>query len=188
MNKLNLNATRDPQIEGERIYLRRLRPTDVSENYLRWMNSAEIMRYLESRFRSYTMEDLTDFVRAMQDDPYNLFTGIFLKGSDRHIGNIKVGPINPYHRYAEMGLILGETDCWGKGYATEAIQILTDYAFEHVGLHRITAGAYADNGGSTKAFERAGYQIEGVFRNHWCVDGKYQDGVSLGRINPKQRS
>lgn len=183
--KLDLDATRDPRIEGQRVYLRRLNVGDVSAEYLEWMNAPQINRYLESRFYEHTTDSLIAFVTAMADDPYNLFTGIFLKEGDRHIGNIKLGPINPYHGHADIGLLVGDRDCWGKGYASEAIGILTDFAFDRVGLHRCTAGAYADNEGSSRAFEKCGYAREGILRSHWLSDGVFQDGVCLGKINPK---
>ena len=182
---LNLAATADPRIEGERIYLRRLRQSDVSETYLAWMNSAEINQYLESRFGEHTMESLAEFVAAMAGDPRNLFTGIFLKDGDRHIGNIKLGPINTQHSHAEIGLLIGDRACWGKGYASEAIDALTRFAFEEVNLHKIVAGAYEDNGGSTKAFLKVGYALEGTFKSHWWSNGRFQDGSMLGIVNPR---
>lgn len=182
---LNLDATANPRIEGERIYLRRLTAGDVSDAYLGWMNAPEINRYLESRFQQHSRESLLAFVASMANDPKNLFTGIFLRAGDRHIGNIKLGPIHPHHRHAEIGLIVGARDCWGQGYATEAIAILTDFAFAQVGVHKIIAGAYADNEGSARAFEKAGYVREGLMKDQWRTDDGYQDGILLGKVAPR---
>jgi RimJ/RimL family protein N-acetyltransferase len=184
MPPLNLAATADPTIEGERLYLRRLRQADVSETYLAWMNAPEVNQYLESRFGEHSLESLSAFVAAMAGDPRNLFTGIFLRDRDRHIGNIKLGPIDVHHSHAEIGLLIGERDCWGQGYACEAIGTLTRFAFEELNLHKIVAGAYEDNGGSTRAFEKAGYRREGLLRSHWWSNGRFQDGTMLGMVNP----
>jgi ribosomal-protein-alanine N-acetyltransferase len=180
---INLDATRDPRIEGERIYLRRLRADDATERYRGWMNDPAINSYLESRFSEQSLDDLVAFVTTMRTDPLNLFTGIFLKADDRHIGNIKLGPINTHHARAEIGLLIGDRDCWGRGYATEAIAILTDFAFDRIGLRRVGAGAYADNEGSARAFEKAGYTREALFRDQWWHDGRFQDGVYLAKTN-----
>ena len=182
---LDLAATADPRIEGRRLYLRRLRVADVSEAYLAWMNAPEINRYLESRFTIHTADDLAAFVESMAHDPRNLFTGIFLKADDRHIGNIKLGPINAQHARAEIGLLIGDSREWGKGYAEEAISAITRFAFEKVGLHRVIAGAYAENAGSARAFEKAGFTLEARLRDHWYHDGRYQDGVYLAKVNDK---
>ncbi|MBZ0307061.1 MAG: GNAT family N-acetyltransferase, partial [Anaerolineae bacterium] len=116
-------------IEGERLYLRGLTLDDASEKYLGWMHDPAVMQYLESRFYPHSLESLRDFISQMQHDRNNVFLAMVLKDGDRHIGNIKLGPINWIHRFADIGLLIGEKDCWGKGYGTEAIRLLTHYAF-----------------------------------------------------------
>ncbi len=170
-------------IEGERLYLRGVTRADVTEKYLSWMNNPAVMQYLESRFYPHSLDSLLEFVAAMEHDRDNLFLAIVLKDVDRHIGNIKLGPINWLHRFADIGLLIGEQDCWGKGYATEAIQILTHYAFNRLNLHHLTAGCYAQNVGSAKAFIKAGWQQEGLRPKHFFSDGIYVDEILLGILN-----
>jgi RimJ/RimL family protein N-acetyltransferase len=184
--ELNLAAMAQARLEGPRIYLRRLTPADVSPEYLGWMNDPDTGRYLESRFSRHDLRSLTNFVAGMAADPLNFLAGIFLKDSGRHIGNIKLGPVDPLHRRAVIGLLIGEQACWGKGFATEAISLITQFAFEEVGLHRVTAGAYAGNVGSVRAFEKAGWQQEARLPSHWRCDEGYQDGILLGCINPRE--
>lgn len=65
-----------------------------------------------------------------------------------------------------MSYFIGEKNAWGKGFATEAIQLVTHFAFEQLHLHRLQAGLYASNIGSGKALEKAGYHLEAVFKNN----------------------
>lgn len=181
-NDFDLTPFKQERIAGERIHLRSLTADDVSEAYLGWMKDPETNRFLESRFTTHSLESLHAFVSAMADDPLNLLAGIFLNESGRHIGNIKLGPVDPHHDRAMVGLLIGDRSCWGRGFASEAISILTRFAFGRVGLHRLTAGAYADNVGSIRAFEKAGWRREGVLRSHWRAEGRYQDGISLGIV------
>ena len=167
-------------IEGERIYLREVRPSDVNENYYRWMNDPEVTRYLESRFYPNSMEGLREYVAGKLGDRDNVFLAIVLKEGDRHIGNIKLGPINWIHRFAKIGILIGGKDCWGKGYATEAIRLVVDYAFGVLNLHKLTAGCYNLNQGSIKAFQKAGFVIEGVRKQHCHCGSGYIDTVLLG--------
>ena len=81
-----------------------------------------------------------------------------------HVGNIKLGPINAHHAFADVSYFIGETDRHGRGYATEAIKLATAFGFERLGLHRLQAGLYAGNIGSAKALEAAGYTREGTLR------------------------
>ena len=167
---------------GPRLYLREVLATDVSENYCRWMNDPEVTRYLESRFHSQTLEDIRAYVLQMQQSSDTLFLAILLKEKDTQIGNIKLGPINPNHRFADIGILIGEKTHWGKGYATEAIRLLSQYAFEKLQIHRLTAGAYANNPGSWRAFEKAGFLREATEHKKWLCEGRHVDGICLSLL------
>lgn len=169
-------------IEAERLYLREVRPDDVNGRYYAWMNDPEVTRFLESRFHPNSIESLRGYVTERLSDRTSVFLAIVLKDGDRHIGNIKIGPINWIHRHADIGLLIGEKDTWGKGFATEAIQAVAAYGFGILNLHKLTAGCYDTNDGSARAFVKAGFAIEGRRTQHFYSDGRYVDMVLLGRV------
>lgn len=171
-------------VVGERVYLREVRPTDVGDAYYGWMNDPEVTRYLESRFYPQSLESLHSFVSGKLGDRDNVFLAIVLRADDRHVGNIKLGPVDWIHRTADIGLLVGERDCWGKGYATEAISLVTDYAFRTLNLRKVTASCYGNNPGSARAFEKAGFEVEGARRAQFHSDGEYVDQILLGRVRP----
>ncbi len=167
-------------IEGERIYLREVRVSDVNDDYYRWLNDPEVNRYLETRYIPQSHENIRRYVEALDGKRDEIFTAICLKEDDRHIGNIKCGPINWVHGFGDISLLIGEKDCWGKGIATEAIRLLTNYAFNVLSLRKVKAGCYAINVGSQKAFKKAGFKVEGVLKDQWIVAGKPMDEIVLG--------
>lgn len=176
----------ETRIDGDRVYLRDVRPEDVTERYLAWMNDRDVTRFLETRFATHTLDSLRTFVEARRRDPATLFLAMIRRDTGEHIGNIKLGPVDPHHEVADIGLMVGERSAWGQGFATDAIRALTRYAFETLGLRRLTAGAYAPNVGSIRAFEKAGYRTEGVRRRHYLCDGTYVDGILLGRLRDER--
>src|SRR6266852_1547707 len=178
-------AAYSPFLSSRRLYLREVRLEDVNADYYRWMSDPEVTRFLESRFFPNSMESLRQFVTSKQGDRNNVFLAIVLNEQDRHIGNIKLGPIDWIHRLGEIGILIGEKDCWGKGYATEAISLLADYAFNRLDLHKLTAGCYGNNEGSTRAFEKAGFVREGARKEHFFSDGGRVDLILLGRVRPR---
>jgi len=173
-------------LQGPRLRLRPVRVVDATECYAGWMNDPQVNCFLESRFEHHSTEDLRRFITVVQADPDVVFLAIELNASHRHIGNIKLGPINRRHRFADIGLVIGEKDCWGQGFATEAIQLLTEHAFGDLDLHKLTASCYANNAGSERAFLKAGFVAEGVRKRHFLCAGVFVDATLLGKLNPNE--
>jgi [ribosomal protein S5]-alanine N-acetyltransferase len=171
----------DDVLTGERIALRALHVDDVGERYLRWMSDPLVIRYLESRYEPNSLQRVREFVAGVEADPNQQLMAIVRLDGEEHIGNIKLGPINWIHRTADIGIIIGERDEWGKGYATDAIVLMTEHAFRTLGLHKLNAGCYAPNEGSARAFEKAGWTREGVRRRQYYSDGAWVDEILLGR-------
>lgn len=160
-----------------------LTPEHVGDEYVGWLNDPEIRRYLESRFAQHDHASTEAFVAAMLASPKDLMFGIRSRSLDRHVGNIKLGPIDRNHGSGEIGLMIGDRGAWGRGIASTAIAIVSDIAFAELGLRRVTAGCYASNIGSQRAFERAGFTIECVRPSHFLLDGKPEDFVLMARMS-----
>jgi ribosomal-protein-alanine N-acetyltransferase len=171
------------KLESERLVLRTLTPADANDDYARWMNDPEIVRYTESRFATHTVESIRSSIESTQAASDSVFLAIITRADGRHIGNIKLGPINSCHLCADIGIIIGEKDCWGHGYATEAIERIARHAFDDLRLHKLTAGCYACNQGSRRAFEKAGFTLDGYRRGDCYCEGAWMDTLLLARWN-----
>jgi RimJ/RimL family protein N-acetyltransferase len=174
------------RIDGETIVLREVRVEDADGPYTEWMNDDEIVCFTESRHTSHSRDAIAAYIAARAESPDDLFLAITARNDGAHIGNIKIGPIDWRNRIGDLGLIVGNRRYWGRGIATEAIALITQYAFETVGLHKVTAGCYTPNRAAIRAFEKAGYSQEGVLRAHWLLDGLWTDIVMLGILNPAE--
>lgn len=167
--------------EGKDIVLRLLRPEDVTPEYVLWMADEEVTQFLEMRWTAYGMEESRKYVQAMGESSSDYLMGIYLKRRNEHIGNIKIGGINPIHRFAELGLVIGNPTLRGKGYGTEAIQLGTEIAFQELNLNKVWAGLYANNVGCYRAFMKAGYREVGIFQQHRFYKGEYVDEIVVER-------
>ena len=167
---------------GQVVFLRELAPSDVGDRYLSWMQDEEIGRYLESRFMVHTLESLAEFVEKQTASERNWMFAICRGFDGQHIGNIKLGPVNDHHGLAEIGLLVGERSMHGKGIATEAIRLVSRFAFETLDLRRLTAGMYAHNVASRRAFEKCGFKVEGILRAHFRCEDEFVDGWRLGLL------
>jgi RimJ/RimL family protein N-acetyltransferase len=125
---------------------------------------------------------LKRFIRAANESADRLLLGIHERDGDRHIGNIKLGPIDRPNRRGEIGILIGEESRWGRGYAREAIDALCRYGFANLGLHKLTAGCIADNLASLKAFAAVGFRDEARLRRHFHFEGRWVDGIRVARF------
>lgn len=172
-------------IKGEAVQLRTLVPEEAGETYLGWLNDPEITAMLEVRLNPpRSVDALAEFIAETNASEDTLLLGIFFASSDTHVGNIKIGPIDWYHRVAEIGFLIGNRAYWRRGLASEAIVLATDYAFERLEISKVTAGCYASNEGSRLALAKAGFFEEGRLIDQWRLGGRREDGLLFGRLNP----
>jgi ribosomal-protein-alanine N-acetyltransferase len=171
-------------LASARLDYRRLEAGDVGARYVAWMNDPEVVRFLESRYQRQSEADVRDFVARQAAREDTLFLGIFLRDGGSHIGNVKISPIVRRHARAELGILIGERDAWGRGYASEAIAAVASYGFSELKLGKITAGCYGSNRGSRTAFVKAGFAIEGVRPAQYDLDGVWDDECLLGLLAP----
>jgi RimJ/RimL family protein N-acetyltransferase len=173
------NAVR---IETDRLYLRPLTDADCTDCYANWLNDPEIARFLETRHVPQTRETVREFVATINAKDNEFLFGIYLRANDRHLGNIKVGPIHPHHRVGDVSLWIGDKTCWGNGYAAEAIAAVSRHAFDVLRARKLSASMYELNQGSYRAFIKAGYRDEGRRRAHYVFEGRRSDLLLTGLI------
>ena len=172
-----------PFIIGGKLYLRGLKRSDLEGNYFAWLDDREVTQFMDSGVFPNAMEKMEDFYRSTVLSHDNAIFAIVDKKTDKHIGNIKLGPINWISRFAPLGIMIGNKEFWGKGYGTEAIGLVVDYAFNRLNLHKVVAGVISINHGSVKAFQKAGFETEGTFKSQFFHNGTYYDSLYLSIVN-----
>lgn len=166
-------------LTGKRIILKGI--DSVTDEYERWINDPEVTQYMETaRNKVLTHAELERWLEKANNDPNMRYWGIYiLEMGERLIGTIKLN-INWIHRFAEVGIMIGDKNEWEKGYATEAIGLVKDYAFNVLNLHKLTAGIYEPNIGSLRAFEKNGFEREGLLMKHRYCNGQYINQIVMG--------
>lgn len=166
---------------GEKISIRQITLDDCTEEYVGWLNDNEINRFLETRWYTQNINTVRDFVESQRVNDHSFLFAIVDKGS-RHIGNIKIGPINAYHHRADISYFIGRKDLWGTGIASEAINLICLFGFQILKLHKIEAGAYKEAVGSWKALEKNGFKREAILREQYMTGGQYMDAYRYGLL------
>jgi RimJ/RimL family protein N-acetyltransferase len=163
-------------ITGEKVALGPAR-RDLVPLYQKWMNDFEVIRTLGARLRPMTREaEEAWFDQTSKNDL--LFT-IYERATLRPIGNTGLDGIDHFHRTAEFGILIGERECWGKGYGTETTRLMLDYGFTTLGLHNVMLTAYSFNERGLRAYTRAGFREMGRRREAFRLGGQAYDVVYM---------
>ncbi|MFC1709835.1 GNAT family N-acetyltransferase [Candidatus Omnitrophota bacterium] len=162
------------------IFLRPLSPKDDIRSYVRWLHDQEVTLYMSSGKFPTNDKKLKEYISNYSNNMNGMLLGIFIKKSKRHIGTITMHHIDWINRYAKMGVMIGDKSSWGKGYASRAIRLLVNHAFNKMNLNTLYAGVAADNISSIRVFEKVGFKKEGALENHFYLNDKYVDCYLMG--------
>lgn len=184
-----MDLTPTPRWHNDLVELMLLDESNVGQNYVGWLNDPLVNRYLESRHVVHTLESTRQFVRDCRLSPHSLLLGVRSRElNGRHVGNIKIGPLDLRHGLGDIGIMIGDREAWGQGVASAAIAMLCEIARDELHLRKVTAGCYAGNVGSQRAFLRAGFSVEAVRPRHLVLDGEEADLVLMARHLGSARS
>tara|TARA_Y100000768_G_scaffold113266_1_gene83449 strand:- start:4599 stop:5147 length:549 start_codon:yes stop_codon:yes gene_type:complete len=144
------------------IFLKILSKKDVSKNYVNWMNDKEITKFTEQRNFNHKKKDIENFIHLKLRSVDEFLFGIFYL--NKHVGNIKLGPINQKEKSAEVSFLIGEKSLWGKGITTVSLLTIIKFGIS-LGLQKICAGYYEMNTGSEKVFKKCGFKVTRILKH-----------------------
>src|SRR5438270_6926446 len=131
------------------------------ERTLAWVNDPELMRLLD-RASQVTEAEHEAWFAGLKDRSDCAYFAIETNEDNKHIGNIWLWEIDRRHQRAEIRVMIGEKARVDHGLGTEAIRLISDYAFQRFGLHKVYAYVLSLNPRARVAFEKAGFEVEGV--------------------------
>ncbi|RYF89545.1 MAG: N-acetyltransferase [Chitinophagaceae bacterium] len=169
-------------LESERLIYQPMAMHHATPTYLGWLNDEEVNKYLEVK-KENTLEELQVYVQDALEKKI-FFWAIQLKSDGKHIGNIKIDPINYKHGTGEYGIMVGDKTEWGKGYAKEASQAIIDFCFNEMNLRKITLGVVEDNVAAVELYKKLGFTIEGTYKKHALYNGVYCNIIRMALFNP----
>ena len=161
-------------IQSGRFDLKALKPNDVNDRYLRWINSANNI-YIDYANQGRSLADIRSYVAKREDDDTVLFLGIFLRENNEHIGNIKFEPINFDNKTAVMGILIGEEGWRGRGVALEVIKSSSEWLNKQYDINHIALGVDSKNIAAIKAYEKIGFKN----KQTPCIDVTHEGHISM---------
>ncbi len=165
---------------GERVYISPMNVEDA-EVFTKWLNDAKITQYLSVHNALVCLPGEREYVEQFCKEEFHL--SIVKLENDELIGNIALEHIDYKNGSAELGIFIGDEANCGKGYGTEAINLLTNYGFKELRLHTIYLRVYDVNGRAQKAYRKCGFVECGRLHESIYRNGKYHDVIYMELIN-----
>ncbi len=163
-----------PVLTGKQVVLRELRPSDAPSLFA-MLTTEEVARFISpppttiegfGRFISWTLQQRTA-------GAYACFA-VTIQGFDTAIGIFQVRQLDPSFETAEWGFAIG-SPFWGTGAFQQGAELVLDFAFNTLGVHRLEARAAVKNGRGHGALMKVGAVQEGVLRKSFLRGGEYLD-------------
>ena len=180
------------RLTGERVRLRSQLASDAA-NHIRWRNDAEVAYWATAgdvAFYPIAAGTVERWFADKLDDLDPTTDGVFaielLDG--RHIGMADYRDVDSITRSATVGITIGEKDCWGHGYGSEALHLLVAFLFDHLNLRRIQLDTWSGNDRAIRSFARVGFQEEGRLREAVRAPDGYYDSVIMGLLRSEWHS
>ena len=177
--------TQLPVLQAKGITLRELRVSDAS-SLLALLTTEEVTRFISPP--PTTVEGFERFIQWAQREReagrYVCFA-VVPAGYDTAVGLFQIRQLDPTFGTAEWGFALGST-FWGSGLFVSGAELMIDFAFDVIGVHRLEARAAVENGRGNGALRKIGAVQEGILRHAFLRQGRFLD-QALWAILPEDR-
>jgi RimJ/RimL family protein N-acetyltransferase len=165
--------------EGRLVMLDAIDLETEAADFIKWFEDGEFFRLLDDRLAKIpTLESNRELLEKINQTGF-LF-GIRTRKEQRLIGFIALGEFNHPAHEAWVGIGIGDVAHRGKGYGTDAMDLILRFAFLELNLNRVSLDVFEYNTRGVRAYEKAGFKLEGRERESIFRDGKWWDTLFMG--------
>ena len=170
-----------PQVlESERLRLRAFTLEDIQANYVAWLNDPQVVQFSNQRFNKHSEASCSQYLASFAHTD-NRFLAIEDKLTHELIGTLTMY-INPYHRTADVGILIGNTNHWGKGVGYEAFSLAVESLLK-AKLRKVTAATMSSNLGMMRIMEKCGMNLEATQKAQEILNGVAVDILYFAKFS-----
>lgn len=165
---------------GEKTRLRAFREEDT-DRFVEWESDLETRLLMDDAIPFPPQPEKLRSLPETLGSKENAFLLAVETLDGKFIGSLALFDINWHHRFARIGISIGKP-YQGKGYGTDAIRVLADFAFQQMNLRKIKLTVFAFNRRAIRAYQKCGFQVEGILREELYRNGRYHDVLVMGLL------
>lgn len=144
-------------------------------------------RRLTGTHQEFTEDMVRKFLDGLPGKDDRADWAIIRAEDGAHVGEVVLNDLDEDNRSMNFRIGLAGESVWGRGYGTDATRAVVAYAFDVVGLHRLSLGVYAFNPRAQRVYEKVGFVCEGVARNALLWDGRRHDEILMAMLSTDAR-
>jgi len=165
-------------IVGRIVILQRHRPENLRA-FVKWYSDPEVARLTRYHEAPLSSEEVERFFysRIMGSD--FLAMAIHVRETNRRVGTCAFSQLDADNGSTLYHITIGESDAWGRGYGTEATELMLAHAFRRLALHRVALTVFEFNTRAIRAYEKCGFVVEGRARQAIFRDGRFWDEIHM---------
>ncbi len=171
------------KIQGEKVYLSPMHSDDI-EKLTEWLSDLEISRGLSMASQIFTLESGRASLQSVDSDFFSIVT----REDDRLIGACGYWNTDVTQRQSEVIIMIGERNSLGKGYGTDAMDLLLEFGFNIRNLHSIRLRVYSFNERGIRSYEKCGFKHAGRFREAGRINDEYYDEINMDILEHEYRA
>jgi [ribosomal protein S5]-alanine N-acetyltransferase len=169
------------KIDGDIVSLRLFRESDISNIFVSWLNDKKVVKYSNQRFLNHTHKSCLDYLRSFSN-AQNIYWAIEDKKTKELYGSI-TAYIQDNHSTADIGLMVGNKNAWGKGVGFDAWRLMMDFLFTQYGIRKVTGGALRANVGMICIMKKSKMTHEATRKDHELINGEPMDILYFCKFN-----
>jgi len=183
-NSVRIAGCGTQKIETERLILRPFQQDDVLSVLNNWAGDEEVQKmYGEPVYNSpEKVKGLLEKYIVSYNSDFTFRWAVIEKESGECIGQIAYFLVDKNNSWGEIEYCIGKA-YQGKGYATEATKEIIRYGFDRIGFNKVQICVRPSNIKSTRVIEKCGFEYEGILRDYFCIDGKYEGRMYYSLLN-----
>ena len=161
-----------PEIKTERLLFRQFVDSDL-ENVFKGLSHPDIIKYYGVSYDSLeATKAQMKFFKDLEKNETGIWWAVCSSDNKVFYGAGGLNSLSKEHKKAEIGFWL-MPDFWGKGIMKEALPLICDYGFNHLGLHRIEGIVETENSICKNAMDKLDFKLEGTMRDCEIKNGKH---------------
>lgn len=180
-----MNTSLFHSLEGRNVCFKALDINDARQIH-KYASDEDVSRFIGWNLMK-TLDETRNHINLMlkrESEGTHLYASVVLKSTQEVIGTVMIFNFDQEANKAEVGYVFDKGH-WGKGYGTESVALITDFAFNSLCLHKLYANVVNENIGSARILQKNGYELEGRLKDHYFIEGKYYDALLFGKIQTK---